>query len=279
MLCPKCSFTTFEHAEVCKKCGYDLKAHRKSKGIKAYKPVIKRKTPPQPQKDAGDAISPKPKAKSPQQAESNTTTAVASLPSESLQTISATDTEKAQSSEASQAQPWLRFGARVIDYYLNTLNLFFIIGFFIGFAAPQAFEGLNLMLGNFFYSIIFGMVFMFIWVYIEAQLLCSWGTTPGRWVLGIVLRDSNGQKLSFSDALKRSFSVWLRGMGIGLPLISLVTVLESYNELTKKGITSWDQDGGFVVSHQRIGLFKIILAILLFILVAYTQISARLGGF
>lgn len=67
-------------------------------------------------------------------------------------------------------------------------------------------------------------------------------------------------------------------MGIGLPLISLVTNIESYNELTKKGITSWDRDGGFVVSHHKIGIFKIILAILLFILVVYTQIAARVEG-
>ncbi len=71
MLCPKCNFTTFDHADVCKKCGYDLKAHRESKGIKAYKPTIKKEPPPQHQEDAEDAISPEPKTESPQQAEAN----------------------------------------------------------------------------------------------------------------------------------------------------------------------------------------------------------------
>lgn len=94
--------------------------------------------------------------------EPNTTVTAASLPTESLQTNSSIDSEKAQSSEISQVQPWLRFGARVIDYNLNALNLFFIIGFFIGFAAPHSIESFNLMLGNFFYSILFGMAFMFI---------------------------------------------------------------------------------------------------------------------
>lgn len=192
-----------------------------------------------------------------------------------LQTTSAEDTEKAQSTEISEVHPWVRFGARVIDYHLNAFNLFFTLGI----VAPQTFEAFNLMLGNFFYSIIFSMLFIFIWVYIEAQLLCTWGTTPGKWVLGIVLRDPNGQKLSFSNALKRSFSVWLRGIGIGLPLISLFTLINSHDELTKEGTTSWDRDGGFVVSHQKIGPFRITLAILLFIWVAFEQITARLGGF
>ncbi len=71
MLCPKCNFTTFEHADICKRCGYDLKAHKESKGIKAYKPVIKTEAPPQPQEDAGDAISSEAKAESPHQAEAN----------------------------------------------------------------------------------------------------------------------------------------------------------------------------------------------------------------
>lgn len=71
MLCPKCGFTTFEHAEFCKKCGYDLKAHKESKGIKASKPVIKKETPPQPQEVVKDAINSEPKAESQQQAEAN----------------------------------------------------------------------------------------------------------------------------------------------------------------------------------------------------------------
>ncbi|MEK6681978.1 MAG: RDD family protein, partial [Nitrospirota bacterium] len=32
-------FTTFDYADTCKKCGYDLKAHKESKGISASKPV------------------------------------------------------------------------------------------------------------------------------------------------------------------------------------------------------------------------------------------------
>lgn len=72
MLCPKCNFTTFDHADVCKKCGYDLKAYRESKGIKASRPAIK----PAIKKEAlpnskEEEIKPEAITEPPQQAEAN----------------------------------------------------------------------------------------------------------------------------------------------------------------------------------------------------------------
>lgn len=68
MLCPKCNFTTFDHADVCKKCGYDLKAFKESKGIKTSKPAIKKEVPPKPQEKE---IRPEAITESPQHAEAN----------------------------------------------------------------------------------------------------------------------------------------------------------------------------------------------------------------
>lgn len=87
-------------------------------------------------------------------------------------------------------------------------------------------------------------------------MLSSWGTTPGKALSKIRLRCENGSRLSYSQALKRSFSVAVKGLGLGLPLISLFTLLNSYNDLTKKGKTSWDRDGNFSVSHQILGLSR-----------------------
>lgn len=43
------------------------------------------------------------------------------------------------------------------------------------------------------------------WVPIEAFCLSKWGTTPGKHLFGIAISQESGDKLSFSQALKRSF--------------------------------------------------------------------------
>jgi RDD family len=104
------------------------------------------------------------------------------------------------------------------------------------------------------------------------MMLSSWGTTPGKALSKIQLRCQNGSKLSYSQALNRSFLVAVKGLGLGLPLISLVTLVNSYNDLTKNGKTSWDRDGNFSVSHQIIGLIRglILISILLLYFVLIT---------
>ncbi len=88
MLCSKCNFTTFDYADTCKKCGYDLKAYREPKRITASKPASK--SDPKHEKR------------------------IESVPndaglSEPLQTASAQDSNNAQSSEISQIHPYKPF--------------------------------------------------------------------------------------------------------------------------------------------------------------------------
>jgi uncharacterized RDD family membrane protein YckC len=85
-------------------------------------------------------------------------------------------------------------------------------------------------------------------------ILANCGTTPGKWLFKINVRDSRGRKLSFSDALNRSFSVLFKDMGAGIPFISLFALLSSKSKLKKDGITTWDEDGGHVVTHEKIGV-------------------------
>ena len=151
----------------------------------------------------------------------------------------------------SQVHPWVRYLARCIDYLLFSL----IAGFVSGIVAPSLLDAPEIFLN---------MLLLFIWVFVEASLLSTWGTTPGKWLLKTTLRDLAGSKLTFSRALGRSFSVWWRGMGIGFPVVKLITIIVAYEKLTKEGITTWDQEGGFVVSHKKISTLRVIVTILFF---------------
>ena len=112
---------------------------------------------------------------------------------------------------------------------------------------------------------LFGLVAVFAWVFIESLLLSTTGTTPGKWIFKIRLIPPSGGKPNYSTALSRSFKVWWRGLGIGFPLASLITLIIAHGKLTKNGITTWDKDEGFSVAHERIGPLRVIVAVAFFI--------------
>ena len=65
--------------------------------------------------------------------------------------------------------------------------------------------------------------------------------------------------MKYLDAFERCQRVWWRGLATGLPLVSLVTLVEAYLRLKREGISSWDRDGGFVVSHGPIRAYRVLL--------------------
>lgn len=146
----------------------------------------------------------------------------------------------------SQVRPWVRYLARMTDLWIFSI----MVGIAIGIYFPSL---LNVP------SVVLTMGILFVWVFQESILLTNCGTTPGKWLFKITVRDSRGRKLSFSDALNRSFSVLLKGMGAGIPIISLISLLGSRSKLKRDGITTWDEEGGYIVTHEKIGVARAII--------------------
>ena len=163
-------------------------------------------------------------------------------------------TEKAQERVAGgeeRVHPWYRFWARHVDYLVFGIFLAFAFAFIY----PQA---LSIPEAG------FGLLTVFIWVFIESFFLCTWGTTPGKWLCSTYVRDQDDKKLTYSVALSRSFNVWIRGVGFGLPLVVLITQLVAHNKLTSKGVTTWDGEGNFKIVHKKLNAFKVLLIILIY---------------
>jgi S1-C subfamily serine protease len=100
----------------------------------------------------------------------------------------------------------------------------------------------------------------FLWIFFEAGLLSTWGTTPGKWIFHTTVRSKTGAQLDYSAALTRSANVWARGMGIGIPIVTLFTLLRGYSRLKSDGETSWDRDGNSEVHHKGTGLVRLAIA-------------------
>ena len=147
----------------------------------------------------------------------------------------------------SQIKPGVRFFARYIDYMLFSFLFILLLSYFI-----PAFD---------FDEVIFGILSLFIWVFVETLLLITWGTTPGKWLLNIKIKTNDNKKPSLGLVFKRSIKVWFFGLGIGLPFITLFTLFCAYFELNKNKKTTWDQSEHFSITHNPTPLIKITLAV------------------
>lgn len=173
-------------------------------------------------------------------------------------------TASAASLTGAQVRPWVRYWARMLDICLLTMPIGFLLGIFAPLFVMQNSNDLLL-----------GFIALFFYVFVEAMLLSSFGTTPGKWFLKIQLAHASGNPISYSQALARSLKVWWRGLGTGFPLVQLITCVIAHERLKRYGITSWDREGSFVVAHEDVGITRILVAVVFFIvfsiLVAVTK--------
>lgn len=146
--------------------------------------------------------------------------------------------------------PWRRFFARTVDLLTGGAIATYGMGYVLGTIVIGMFGYLPDILIN---KIVGGIVLLISWMLVESVLLYTAGNTPGKWIFGISLRPVSGDKLPFDQALKRSFNVVFQGLGLGIPIVSLVTQIFAYKRLTKTGTTLWDTSAGCVVAHKDWG--------------------------
>ena len=178
-----------------------------------------------------------------------------------------------------ETRPWVRFFARLID--ISLYYVFFLL-ILPSLSVAYAFMKLTLTLHNIPQVLLLSFL---IWtttslvmnILLESILLSSLGTTLGKWLLKITVRDQENKKLTFRTALKRTFLVYYKGLALYIPFINIFTLITAYKVLKEIGSTSWDRDCKTTVSHQKIGFFRTFIAIVLFISLqqAYTLLSAK----
>lgn len=156
-------------------------------------------------------------------------------------------------------RPWVRYWARQLDFYIMELPL----GILFVLAVPAIMALPEIVL----WSILLPICAVF-----EALLLSTWGYTPGKWLLKVKVRTESGACLTFREALKRSFSVIYYGMGLGIPIISLITSVSSYERLKDQGVTKWDEAGSLTVTHDKIGIPRIICLLAIYSVLLYVTV-------
>ena len=116
--------------------------------------------------------------------------------------------------------PWQRLWARTLDLALTqtAVEVLLALGlrFSIFTAQPQLVQFINLLLG---WALL---------LVLEPLLLSTWGATPGKWLLGLELRDAKGRKLSLRQALSRTWAVLRLGYGYEIPVYSWYRLYQCY---------------------------------------------------
>lgn len=165
-------------------------------------------------------------------------------------------------------RPGVRFWARMFDMALAIWTV--SIGLLLALS-DESLAAVDRAMGQ-VNDHVFGFFFILAWVFVEALLLSTLGTTPGKWLFRTRLIPPEGRKPDLSTAMARSFRVWILGLGMGLPIVHIVAMSMSYNKLKREGTTTWDRAGDWAVVHGVIGPFRvlIILAFLGISLVLFT---------
>ena len=147
------------------------------------------------------------------------------------------------SSSHQPAKIWNRVWARGIDLAFASAIALVVTNIL---PSVNLFEShLATVLVDFAFSAIIFCILITIY---DAMFLSSWGSSPGKAMMGLYIRDSNGLKLTASLAQRRAWSM----LGSGLSYMLFYPLLQFINLffIVKNNTTKWD-NGEFGVVLQR----------------------------
>lgn len=165
---------------------------------------------------------------------------------------------------------WARFLARICDLYFAQYILTFIlvIAYVVGVTLlfPEAAEQQDFSwMSGWTGRIILTVFIAIIWLFIEAVIISMFGTTPFKALLGIRVLKEDENRLSLGQSVRRNILVLIRGMGLRLPVVSLIALYLASVDLSSVGRSSWDRQYGTCIIKKPVSKWRWILAIIIFI--------------
>ncbi|MEH6742100.1 RDD family protein [Hyphomonas sp.] len=164
---------------------------------------------------------------------------------------------------------WARFLAKWIDFYLCLIPSFVIMMgliFLYSFVATLlAWPVDETIFDGYILVGVFLMFHALTFTVLEAFCVSQFGNTPGKALMGIRIRNIIGSRLSFRSSLKRSALAMLAGMGLGIPLISLITQFICARTLSEDGYVFWDRVDSLQYQTQVVGAWRWIFALVIYI--------------
>ncbi len=134
--------------------------------------------------------------------------------------------------------PWLRLSARMLD-----LSLYWLSWMTVRMLVLRIGPG-----GAGLLDMIVPYVAMLL---VEPFLLSTWGYTPGKWLFGLCIRDEEGDKLSVQAAAGRTWTVFVWGLGLGIPFYNLYSLYRRYSACAAGETMRWDEGLSYTIRDLK----------------------------
>lgn len=144
--------------------------------------------------------------------------------------------------------PWKRFFARGIDFALLGL-------------LPDCLLSLVLHINESSYSagrLIFDWIApLLLLLLLEPVMISMSGTTPGKLLFGLRVTAPDGSRLSWRDAVHRTWTVLRYGYGFFLPVYSLVRLYRSFRGCKNEELLEWETDSMLTLKDKAVPLLAV----------------------
>jgi len=101
------------------------------------------------------------------------------------------------------------------------------------------------------------------------------GSSLGKVIFGVKITKLDGSLIGPVDGISRDINVWVKGLGLGIPIVALFTQGAAYQRLKGTGVTSWDE-GMYLVKYRKTGPLQYALNTLGLVLVVVAATLSRL---
>lgn len=160
------------------------------------------------------------------------------------------------------AGPWTRYFARVLDVTVIIMALSFCLGYLTSEYAPHIYYSPVIQNQYLLFFLLLPFALL-----LNAVIVTVAGNSLGKALFGIkaVPLEVGRSTLTFKENILRELGVWCKGLALGIPLLSVVTMVIAFGKVRKKLPTSYDA-GQFTVlsfSDNRLRWVGAFLAVLL----------------
>lgn len=148
---------------------------------------------------------------------------------------------------------WARYCAKQIDAALFLLPAVLATQVTVMIAVPNMVDYNGEFSGPWQ---VYGVITLFYVAIIEAISISAFRSTIGKALAGISITAASGGRLNLWRSVARSIRVVIQGLGLGIPLIALITQIVAFQYVQKNGAAGWDKDANASYLSKPIGSLR-----------------------
>ncbi|MFV3130669.1 RDD family protein [Niveispirillum sp. KHB5.9] len=140
---------------------------------------------------------------------------------------------------ARRAGPWSRYLATILD--LSLVNITLLLSLML-----MGYWGKNLQIALSLNICVLPITLLLLGISVAAT-----GTTPGKALLGLRLRQLDGRRPDIATLAQRQIQLWVQGFALGIPIIGLFFMYFAKKRVDRAWRTKWDGACGLDVYQDR----------------------------